>query len=134
MFYTHAYMKTWPKNGEPADFEQLVAPIQKAINFAYNLERKNKDKRIPYKGFDSENHSIDINKLLSAENLHYSEEDQGRDALCILVGLAVQLGIEQGKRIAREDQAIKKLIVGSKLLIARLPPETIDEIIEIAFI
>lgn len=98
---------SWPENDEPADFSQIADPIVKAIKFAYKIKRKNENKDIPW-------HGLNIGKSeratcpgpfdgLSMENLKWSLEDQGREAIEELVGLAVQLGIEQGRRIEKCD-------------------------------
>lgn len=93
----------WPDDGKPASFPDLVEPVCKALRQAYSMRRKNKDKDIKWTGpsqarscsascFEHEEH-------LMADNMRYSLEDQGRDALTEIVGIAVQLGIEQGERM-----------------------------------
>jgi len=39
---------------------------------------------------------------LTAIALDYDEHDQGRDPMRVLIGIAIQLGIEQGIRIDRQ--------------------------------
>ena len=102
-------MKEWPKQGT-VDFEELVAPLRKAVSKVYNLKRKNEDKDIPYNGYGFNVLSIQATSLnpeeaLTAENLRYSDEDQGRDPMTTIISLAVQLGICQGYRVALEEQA-----------------------------
>ena len=46
-------------------------------------------------------------KQLSAENLKYSEDDQGRDALDEIIGLVFRLGVEQGRRIFKTSAVYK---------------------------
>ncbi len=97
------------KHDEPEfRFTDLTDAVIKAIRTAYNLRRKNKEKDIAWTGpqFDKDNFSDHLaaccfspEHKLTAENLRYSEEDQGRDALEEIVGVAVQLGIEQGIRM-----------------------------------
>ncbi len=85
-------------------FSDLADTVTSAIRFAYSLKRKNKGKSIPVVGLDSPgNAGIGPGShCLSAENLAYSDEDQGRDALEEIVGVAIRLGIEQGRRIEFE--------------------------------
>jgi len=99
-------MKKWPKSkSEPAPFDELISPIKFSVRFAYELNRKNIGKNIPYEGYDAGEivglSDPPANEKLSAEGLQWVEEDQGMDALDVLVDLAVQVGIEQGKRIER---------------------------------
>lgn len=95
----------WPKDGKPADFSDLVEPVVKALRFCYSMRRKNQGIDVPWNG-----HNIGRDELvtcfdplyaLSAEMLTYDKEDQGREAVEVIVGIALQLGIEQGRRIER---------------------------------
>lgn len=104
--------KPWPKDKkECVSFYKITEPILEAVRFAYNLERKNKNKSIPWNGLDigdkEKAGSFSPTEKLRAGNLKYSLEDQGRDALEEIIGLAVQLGIEQGRRIGLRDLEIK---------------------------
>jgi hypothetical protein len=113
--------RKWPDNDEPLDFDSLTTPLLKAIKFAYKLERKNKGQAIPWSGPDSGVHagySLHPKQQLSAENLRYSDEEQGRDALEELIGLALRLGIEQGRRITMTGPEIKTLRL--ELLLAEI--------------
>ena len=104
-----AKRRTWPKDGSPLMFDSLAEPIRKAIEFAYSIKRKNEDKRIPWNGPDigySERAAcLSPKEALSKDNLAYSLEDQGYDALDTIIMLAVQLGMEQGRRAEHEKLA-----------------------------
>jgi hypothetical protein len=84
----------WPEKGGPATFAMLADSICAAIRFAYQLKRQNQDQDIPWTGPDIG----EDDEQLSAEMLALIEKDQGRDALDEIVGLALRLGIEQGRR------------------------------------
>ena len=94
--------KPWPNNGQTVSFQDMVKPIVDAISFAYQLQRQNKSTDIPWSGLDIGNDlkatCFNPDERLSAEQLNYSNEDQGRTALEEIVGIAVQLGMEQGRR------------------------------------
>ena len=45
-------MKAWPEENELPSMEDLVSPLYKALQFLYELERKNEGKDVPYKGYD----------------------------------------------------------------------------------
>jgi hypothetical protein len=102
-----AVMSNWPKDGKPASFEELTEPVGKAIRFAYRLARQNKDKDIPWGGLPKGRHelatTLPIDQALSAENLDYSLNDQGRDALREILAIQAQLAFEQERRIAYAD-------------------------------
>ncbi len=96
-------MKQWPNDRtKSVSFHDLVKPVKDALLFAYDIKRKNEDKDIPYNGYDT-GKSVQICDFspiekLKAENLEYEKSEQDRDALSILLGIAIQLGIEQGER------------------------------------
>ena len=96
-------MKDWPEDGKTVDFSEMADSVVDAIRFAYTLERKNDGQAIPWDGLNIGERDLatcfDPETALSAENLQYDDEDQGRDALRVLVGIALQLGIEQGRRL-----------------------------------
>lgn len=102
-------MKQWPKNGKTVSFRELVKPVREAILFAYRIERVSKNRSIPWTGLNVGDDTLvgDFSpaEKLRRSNLHYSEESQGRDALDEIIGIAIQLGIEQGKRSSREKQS-----------------------------
>lgn len=108
-------MTDWPKDGMPLDYQAIHDPIVKAIRFAYDLIRKNQNRSIPWKGPSigrpEAATSLEARNRLSAEMLRYSEEDQGRDALDEIIGVAIQIGIEQGRRIQKNSDAFKTLML-----------------------
>lgn len=98
----------WPEDGGPIYFEDISRPIVHAIRFAYDMERRDRRRNIPWRGpeiglRDQANSPL-ASERLKAHRLAYCEEDQGRDTLEEIVGLAIQLGIEQGRRIAKSDE------------------------------
>lgn len=111
-------MKPWPKDKSPVYFCDLADSIVSAIKFAYKLSRKNRGKSIPWKGYnigkDDRATCLTPDEQLSAEGLEFNDEDQGRSAIEVIVGLAIQLGIEQGRRIANqkheEEQRFNELL------------------------
>lgn len=100
-------MKEWPKDGSPVSFEEIVVSLRKALLFGYKVERKNKDQDIPWDGLNIGPKELSTclspEEALTAEMLAYDEEDQNRDLLDVVLQLAVQLGIEQGRRLAHEE-------------------------------
>jgi hypothetical protein len=95
----------WPKNpSQCADFEQLTEPILKALRFAYQLERKNKNMRIPWTGLDTGPDCaatcLAPEEALSKDALAWALDEHGREALEVIMQVALQLGIEQGRRLA----------------------------------
>ena len=99
----------WPEDGGHLDFEALTRPVLHAIRFAYDLKRRDRRRNIPWRGPDIVHTGTlaccpTIAERLKAHRLAYSEEDQGRDALEEIIGAAIQLGIEQGRRLAKSEE------------------------------
>lgn len=98
--------KAWPKGNKTVMFTDLVAPCRSAIEFAFDLKRKNRNRSIPWGGYDigsdTKVTTFAPDEALRLRNLRYNEQDQGRDALDVILGIAIQLGIEQGRRVAYE--------------------------------
>lgn len=99
--------REWPKDGKPAPFEDLTRSISKAIRFAYKLERRNVNKDIPWRGLPKGRQelacTLPVEQALSASNLAYSLDDQGRDALQEILAVQCQLAFVQARRIALND-------------------------------
>ncbi len=111
-------MKKWNKQKDKtARFSDLADPIQRAIRFAYKLERKNIDKDINWTGYDiGEDDKATCsspNEKFTAECLAYALEDQDMDALQEIITVAIQIGIEQGRRIHRKQ--VNSHLSGAKL-------------------
>ena len=102
-------MKEWPKDGSPVDFAELADPIRNAIDFAYDLKRINEEEPILWEGLDISKHEKITtpapNWSLSLEGLKYNQ-DQARSALTAIITIAVQLGIEQGRRLIKQEIAL----------------------------
>lgn len=101
-----ARTKKWPAGGEPATFERLVGPVRDALEQAYTMVRKDRRRGIRWNGppiGEAERAMcLEFDDALRASSLKESEIDQGRDALDTILGIALQLGIEQGRRIERK--------------------------------
>jgi hypothetical protein len=130
-----AKAKTWPDNDEPIDFEALSRPLVRAVHFAYSMRRKNKDKDIPWNGPDigvrERAVSFDAKKKLTAANLAYSNDEQGRDALEEIIGLAIQLGIEQGRRLTVQGpmKSLRLELLLAQIAAGQKPAESVLEIL-----
>lgn len=92
-------MKEWPKNNKPVDFECILTPLLKALSFG--LENPNTD--IPYDGLNigKKERATNCNplELLTVESLWRMKEEYGYNLSDTIIALAIQLGIEQGRRI-----------------------------------
>ena len=107
-------MADWPENDKVLSFWELTDPVVDLVRQAYSLRRKAAIKKgLDWKGPSLPKSlaasSFPFDEKVSAENLRYDEEEQGRDPLTVIIGIAVQLGIEQGRRIsAAEMNQLKK--------------------------
>lgn len=90
-------MKVWPKD-QPVVFGDLVDPLVNALHFAYQMERRNPDKDIPYEGYDLPNASGSVFN----HHMMALREREGSSAAREIIEHAIALGIEQGIRIARK--------------------------------
>ncbi len=113
-------IRKWPKDNKPATFCDLADAVTKGIRFAYSLKRRNQDRSVPWTGPDT-GQSTKVacptpKEWLSKKILAFNLEDQGRDALDVLVAIAVQLGIEQGRRMTIEKLEDKMIMFRIRLL------------------
>lgn len=95
--------KEWPKDGSPLMFEDLCDHIRRALEFTYDLQRKNIGRDVPWDGPDLGKKDqvccSNPSGRLKHDYLKWLEEDRGRDALGAIIEIAVQLGMEQGRRL-----------------------------------
>ncbi len=101
-------VKEWPEGHELADFRDLVEPLREALGAAYDLSASEiGPEGLPYDGYNigrkGRGQIFSPDEELSAERLIESERDQGRDPATVILSIAVQLGIEQGRRMELED-------------------------------
>ncbi|MBI3632718.1 MAG: hypothetical protein HY226_00340 [Candidatus Vogelbacteria bacterium] len=111
-------MKQWPANDEPASAGDLIKEVKKAIRFAYKLKRKKLGRDIPLAGPDAPGGACvgEGSEMLRAEHLKFAQEDQGRNALDEILGIAIRLGIEQGRRIMLKSDSQRYLNFRLKIL------------------
>jgi hypothetical protein len=88
-------------------FGDLVDPVVKAIRAAYWTRRRPEAKDIkwtgPMYGWREASSCGDPKVALSADWLEHGAE-QGRDALDTIIGIAIRLGMEQGRRALLHDK------------------------------
>ena len=100
---------------EPYSFDELTEPVCKAIRALYRLTPWNNGDSIKWTGPElgkrMKAHSLEFDELLTRESLEWNDEDQGRDPLMVVVGIAIQLGIEQGRRLYRKDQEVSMTLL-----------------------
>ncbi len=105
-------MKEWPKDNKIVSFSELTEPITKAIRHAYAIKRLPL-RDIPWTGLElgkrEKVNCFEPAEHLTAKNLDYSDQEQGRDALEEIVGIAVRLGIEQGRRAFRDEHEFQTM-------------------------
>ena len=124
-------VKSWPKDKtKTVPFSELVESIRAALKFAYRFERINIKRTIPWKGYDiGERDKVccfSPDEALQKINLAFDLEDQGRDALDVIIGIAIQMGIEQGRRYHAEriDSSLTLLRIhldGARSCFEKLP-------------
>jgi len=92
-----------PADNKPALFSELTYPLVSALRFAYLLRRRHRGEDIPYFGVNVGGQLTAARKRLSAANLA-QESANGVHADEVIIALAIQVGIEQGRRLAAAEQ------------------------------
>lgn len=94
--------KDWPANNKMADFGSIANPLREALQIAIDKGNKVYEEGIEWTGLKqgSINRSIVFqpSMALHSINLKYSNEEQNRDVFTEILNIAIQLGIEQGRR------------------------------------
>lgn len=123
-------MKDWPAGDKPARFTDILEPLCAALEEGLALGERVYDAGLSWDGLEI-GRSEQATCLLVAEaltgfQLRFSIEDQGRDWKQELLGIAVRLGIEQGRRIYRSSVSSKTLanIAGAELVWPEIPELT----------
>jgi len=94
----------WPKDDAPAEFEHLVEALTRAFKQGawWRPRYEHKDKDIIWVGPPLPKNVLSPEEQLSAGGRQYSA-DKGRNFVELMFGLALQIGIEQGRKIEREE-------------------------------
>lgn len=99
--------KTWPSDPKKtANFSEILDPLVNAVKATHKIERiegigydwdglPNGDRESPI--------SVDPNERLTAKYLDWQANYNDNSALEIILTLAIQLGIEQGRRLDRSS-------------------------------
>jgi hypothetical protein len=91
----------WPSNNEMVIFDSLISQVREALQIAIDKGEKVYEDGIEWKGLEQGkicNHvALDPQDALHADSLSYSRENQ-RDAFEVIISIALQLGMEQGRR------------------------------------
>ena len=135
-------MKKWPKDlTKTVYFDDLIEPIKKVLLFILKNGGKKiaDDVVIPYNGYNIGQDDLvcafdPVSKFAPKQRI-YDRDNQGRDIFDLLIGIAVQLGIEQGRRILRKQQFHSVNILKTDLSrlesgLARGDDEYVQEVLE----
>jgi len=97
----------WPVDNKPTSFYHLSGAVREAVDFCYTLRRKNSKEDVPWNGpplpefLKAQCH--EFHDALTADKMEYQLEGQDRDAMDVIIGIAMQLGMEQGRRSLKQD-------------------------------
>ncbi len=94
------------------NFDELVAALRAAIDFAYTVERQNDGESIPYDGPELQHFmivasSFGVAQALSAENLAYKAHEA--DALSMILTKAIELGMQRAFRMVEQRPYMLRL-------------------------
>lgn len=102
----------WAEYPEPLDFDKLCKVSRHILEQVCEVEViREEDEDVLYLGPELDKKIASVSpqpsQALSAENINYEKEDQGRDELSQVLQIIIQLGVEQGLRIAEQWRASK---------------------------
>ena len=90
-------------NSKPVWYDTLVEELVKKFRRLLKFSRKNKKKDIPYTGYPNGRSaragSLEPFDRFTAKQMEYDDTDQGRDALCVIIGQSITTISEQGSRM-----------------------------------
>ena len=97
------FLKKEKKKSSPTRFDSMLDPVLENIRSQFDFVRKNEGADIPYNGYpigrESRACCLDISYAFTAGSLEYNLDDQGRDALEVIVGSLITVAAEQGRRL-----------------------------------
>ncbi len=105
------YELDWPiEKNKFIPFYLLAGAVRKAFDYTFKVKDIAPDSDIPWTGppLGKKERATCLTPIerLKNENLKWDLEDQGRDKLDNLIALAIQLGIEQGRRCLRSEEEV----------------------------
>lgn len=97
----------WPADGSTVEFEDLLEPLRDLADQLFEIKDRTVDGGPPpisYVGYDVHLPTdFGVVESFSPDVLSWSVEQHGNDAMFHLLRLALQLGIEQGRRVEAND-------------------------------
>jgi hypothetical protein len=122
----------FPTDGSPSSFEALHLVLRHALD-QVAVPREVPENGIDWKGptsIVSDQHvTFPPPDVVTPEGLR-REQSRGRDALDVVLLLALRIGIEQGRRITEGGDEIRIMRKVSQAFSARPSPENMREIIQ----
>ncbi len=105
------YELDWPTEEDKViPFYLLADAVRKAFDYTFKVKDIAPDSDIPWSGppLGKRERATCLPPIerLQNENLQWDLEDQGRDKLDALICLAIQIGIEQGRRCLRSEESM----------------------------
>jgi len=130
----------WAPYPDALDFGKLAAVARNMIEQVADVEvtRKPGDEGVEYDGPPLHPRffvaSFKPREALSKEKLDFAEQDQGRDALEEVLAVVLQMGVEQGLRMARGEwtdmEKVERRLSDIKERIDEFPDDYLDLQIE----
>lgn len=103
---------SWPENGAPADFEDLTSVMGETIEAGFDLTRRDPNVDLTWNGPSTPDFagvtSPSFQERLTVESLLQSEQMYGRDPLDVIMGVGIQLGMEQGRRAVMSSPGLQQ--------------------------
>lgn len=127
------YLMQWPTDGTCLPLEDLHAPLRRVFRQMFLFRRKPRvdvDWSGPPLLEEFVANGPDPHSQPLAENLIYSEDDQGRDGLDEFISLALRIGMTQGakwRQTSARPKARRLRLMAAILLAARMEGDAEDK-------
>lgn len=102
---------SWPEDG-PASLQDIVEPLVELAHQLFELTVRDVEDPIGYIGYEigGLHVSLGVLETMTVENLEWLRDSQGMERIEVLLMLAVQLGIEQGRRVEAQHAKEKRIV------------------------
>lgn len=120
----------WPTNGGPADFEDLTTVMGETLESAYDMTPRDLTTDLNWTGPSTPEFarvgSPSFQERLTVESLLNNEQNFGRDPLDVIMGIGMQLGMEQGRRAVMSSPGLQQADLQLSVLESAFANNNID--------
>ena len=127
--------KLWRIDGKPEEFAHIADPCIEAMRFAIKNGKRVNKTGIKWTGLGLGEKDrctcIEPSEWLDAHNLNFAWEEHNQDAIERIIIIAIQLGVEQGRRLQKTDTLEKVKELRISMLVYSMKKE-MDKLLKLA--